>query len=900
MLPAIPRILAVSFFSLVGLAACSSMPQKVEGESIPTGQLPRDVMPLSYDIHLVINPSADGFSGEESIDIQLTRPRDVIWLHGQDFEISRAELETADGRVVDMDYQQVHPSGVVKLSLDETVDPQIATLHLEFSAAYPEGLEGPYKVTDAGRDYVFTQFQAIAARRAFPSFDEPYFKTPFELSLSIPPGQEAVANTPLVKASKTGGNMKLLEFERSKPLPTYLVAFAVGPLDIVEGPTLPANEVRDRPVPLRGVATRGKGGMLEYALENTRQILEYQERYFGIPYPYAKLDIIAVPDFAAGAMENAGAITYREILLLIDPETSPKSIKRRYAQVHAHELAHMWFGDLVTPEWWNDIWLNESFASWLETKTTADVFPEYNSEINRAGVYRRAMTADSLTTARQIRNPIQDTGDIQNAFDGITYAKGEAVLTMFERYVGEEGWRTGAQIHMDRHRFDVADIDDFMASMEEGSGMEIEPAMRSFLFQPGLPMVNAQLECDENQPRLRLEQSRYLPLGSSGSRHAQTWRIPVCVEFESDGGTQRQCQLMSSRMEEMPLVTASCPDWVHPNHNGLGYYQWSLPEDGYSALKDASGLSIPARLSTVFSIRSAFYAGELDTAETLRQLEPLARSESTDIAASPMSLVSLARERLLPEKQHEQVAEYARSLYAHLDLAGDFRGSAPEDADQREFRARVARFLIETGEDRQLQKIAAQAGARLLGLESGKLDTSAVPGEYVSVALFSAVREYGERFFARALQLFDSTKNPYIRSRLLYAMAATQDSERADWLLNQVLVGERFRKNEATSIIGAQLEGEREESTWQWIRANWPRIEEAFPPDTFGGTPFVSLTSGFCGEEKAREVETFFAPKVTSLAGGEGNLAKALEQIRLCSALVKEQGPSAEEFFRTN
>jgi alanyl aminopeptidase len=433
------RILPTVFLATL-IAGCNQQPEQTvaatatiekpagnySDDGVPLGRLPRNVMPIHYRLQLEIVPERTTFSGHTEIDLDFREKSDHFFIHGEKLRVSESTLKLADGRSIDAGYEEYNETGIVRISLPEAVL-GAATLVIDYDADFNESLEALYRVNSGGDYYAFTQFEAISARLAFPGFDEPSFKVPFDQVLIVDQAHETIAATPVVDTQLLDNGMKRVTFQTTKPLPTYLMVWAVGPLDIVEWADLPPTDVRDRAVPLRGVAARGKGKLMDYALENTEGIMTALESYFDIPYPYAKLDIIAVPDFDAGAMENPGAITYRETLLLFDDSASIRSL-RRYAAVHAHELGHQWFGDLVTPIWWDDIWLNEAFATWVAAVGLEIWKPE--------GKWRRAlgervlkvMESDSLVNARQIRQPVLSNHGIAAAFDGITYSKGGGVI----------------------------------------------------------------------------------------------------------------------------------------------------------------------------------------------------------------------------------------------------------------------------------------------------------------------------------------------------------------------------------------------------------------------------------------------------------------------------------------
>ncbi|MDH5255234.1 MAG: M1 family metallopeptidase, partial [Gammaproteobacteria bacterium] len=442
---ALPALLALALPAGVPLPAAAAGD---DATGAPAGRLGTQVRPLAYRLELRILPDEAEFSGTAAIDVEIAAPTRVIHLHGNGLKVRTAAWGNGAGAGKAGRYTQVDPSGVVQLDFDEPVPPGKGTLRIEYTGGYGRGGEGLYKSVIAGEAYTFTQFQPIDARRMFPGFDEPGFKTPFDIAVTTRAANVVVGNTPVRGERPAGDGLKRVELATTLPLPTYLIALAVGPLDVVEGAPVPPNGARRTPLPLRGVATRGKGPRLRYALENTSAMVLYLEDYFGAPFPYPKLDLIASPDFGGG-MENAGAIIYGDPRLLLADDASV-SDRRGFGGIHAHELAHQWFGDLVTPKWWDDIWLNESFANWMGFKAGNAWQPALRLDVVPALQTPAAMELDSRIAARQIRQPVDRNADIGSAFDAITYLKGGAVLGMFESWLGEDGFRAGIRTHMQR------------------------------------------------------------------------------------------------------------------------------------------------------------------------------------------------------------------------------------------------------------------------------------------------------------------------------------------------------------------------------------------------------------------------------------------------------------------
>jgi alanyl aminopeptidase len=500
------------------LAACgpSTGGKNTVAETGPLGQLPETVEPTYYRLDLTIDPGKPRFSGVVEIDVKLKSPAGEIYLHGRELTVEKVQATLADGTIVPGTYEQLHETGVAKLSFDDRLPRGKATLRLTYNAAFETTPDALTVMSDSGDKYAWTQFEEISARRAFPSFDEPRFKTPFDIAITAPKTQTVVANSRVSREEAVSETLKKTVFETTKPLPTYLVALIVGPYDYEFGPVMPSFGARPYGIPIHGVTVKGKGSRSRYALMQTPPLVRYLEDYFATPFPYSKLDLIAPPNFTAGGMENAGAITYTERGILLDDSASIQQ-KRYFALLHAHEVSHQWFGDLVTAKWWDDIWLNEAFASWMGDKSAAAVWPqnEFARETIRDAL--DVMDTDSLSTARSIRQPIKSTDDIFNAFDGLTYNKGAGVLAMFESYLGEEAFREGVRTHMRRFAHKSANVHDFMESLAQGAGKpEVIPAFESFLNQPGVPLVRFKQTATSSSNSLNRRSARRVPTRANG------------------------------------------------------------------------------------------------------------------------------------------------------------------------------------------------------------------------------------------------------------------------------------------------------------------------------------------------------------------------------------------------
>jgi alanyl aminopeptidase len=859
--------------------AATAMPP-VQSSEPPPGQLSDTVQPILYDIELRIDPTQDTFSGKVSIEVTVNETADSIWLHGKGLDVGEAWLSLADGSRIEAEYAEILASGVARLALAHPVAPGRATLHFVYDAPFNTSSFALFKATRGADSYAVTQFQPIAARQAFPGFDEPVFKVPFDLAVISRAGDVTVTTTPEISSETLEDGFVRHSFARTRPLPTYLLAFAVGPYDLVDFGMIPANSIRDREVALRGVAARGLGPRMHYALENTAGLLTVLEEYFGIPYPYQKLDLIAVPEGFGGAMENPGAITYDEYLLLMD-ENSSLSQRRDFTATHAHEMAHMWFGDLVTPKWWNDIWLNESFATWMMNKVSDQYWPagEFDRETLKGAL--GAMSSDSLAAARQIREPVDRNEAITDSFDGITYQKGGGVLAMLERYVGEDEFQAGVRLHMQRHADGTATAEDFIQSLAEGSGRsEIEPAFRSFIEQPGVPLITARVNCDDEQnPMLELSQARYAPLGSSIEPEASEWRVPVCVSYDADGTQKSTCAMLNERNQTVALDSDTCPSQLHPNADGAGYYRFSMSESWWSGLIANSSAMAPSEALVMSdSLDAAFRAGKVSASTYVDGMVALTNNGAWDVADSAISQLEMITTIL--DAQQLETAEaafrqFVRPRYEQLDQA--------EDTGSELLNKSMQRFLIVIAKDQKLREPLARRAASRIGLD-GTSDPSAVTDSELETALSVGVQDLGEPFFDLLLEQAVASEDPAFRYSATGALARVEDPRLVGKLQDALLDG-AFKGTEFAGILFRQMgRSATTEATYSWLMANDAAIIQMIP-EFFRSIMVPALGNSFCSAEKAQEWEAFIVSHAAELPGYERSLAQSTESIMLCAAL---------------
>jgi alanyl aminopeptidase len=845
----------------------------------PKLRLSDNVQPIRYAVDLTIVPDRDRFRGAVDISIDIRTATPVIWLNASDLQIQEASFRPLSGAP---SKAEVLDGGkdFAGFSFDHPVSGK-GIFHVSYQGKISRNSSaGLFQMKEADQWYVYSQFEPTDARRAFPCFDEPGFKVPWQLTLHVPKDDVAVANSPEVSHAAEPDGMQAVRFKESKPLPSYLVALAVGRFDIVDAGKLGKT-------PLRIITPRGKGVNAKYAAESIPELLKLLEDYFGIPYPYEKLDSIVMP-ISNFAMENAGLITYGETLLLSKPGDDTINRQRECAIVTAHEMAHQWFGDLVTTAWWDDIWLNEAFASWMENKIVGEWKPEWHIDVTVVNDRLFAMGEDSLISTRKIRQPIESNDDIANAFDGITYQKGEAVIQMFESWIGREKFRKGIQLYLKQHAWGAATAKDFEAGISAAAGHDIAPAFDTFLNQAGFPEVSVAVDCTA-KPALELSQKRLLPIGSQGT-DKQSWLIPICVAYESGSTKHRQCELLSDPRSRMVLASAkTCPVWVEPNDGENGYYQVDYKNGPLDKVAgQGSHLSLAERVGVLGNAESLMHRGDLSPRVALALVSELSQDPNREIVSKVMDIAGILRSEIVPEELRENGARFIRQVFGKRALDLGWIAKADETQDTRLLRQQLVPFVASVGEQRELIAGAEPLARKWLSDRSG-ID----PGMISSVLRVAA--EFGTSdLFDRLHEAAAKEQNQHQRELIIGALGAFRNPEIVRRAMALMLTKEfDARESFFALLFGPRAYPETRELPFQFVEQNIDKLLAVVPrevgEDYAAYLPFVG--SGFCDTSHRDALQTFFADRVKSFTGGPRNLAQTLEQIDLCIAQRKAMRP---------
>ncbi|MCG8418401.1 MAG: M1 family metallopeptidase [Proteobacteria bacterium] len=860
--------------------------QPVAAKPRPPGlRLNDTARPLGYQIDLTLLPQKEDFRGEVEIELEVLEATEVLWLNATELAIDRAHILIGDRQVT----ARVIEGGEdhVGFAIDRRMEPGPVTLRASYRGVLPSHEEGGlFRRKEGDFWYIYSQFEPFDARRAFPSFDDPRFKVPYQVTLRVDKDHHALTNTPVESKSELPDGMKAVRFKPTQPLPSYLVAIAVGPFDIVD-----AGTAGRKNTPIRIITPRGKAAGAKFARQATGPILAILEDYFDRPYPYEKLDQIAVPSFL-GAMENPGLVTYHQELLLSEPDEDTLWRQRGFAGTCAHELAHMWFGDLVTMKWWDDLWLNEAFATWMAAKTIHRWKPEWEKDVDMVKSAGWAMSSDSLATARKIRQPIASKHDIDNAFDNITYGKGAAVLRMFESWIGEEKFRQGINSYIAKHALGNAEAGDFLAALGEVSDGKVTEAFTTFIDQPGVPLLRTELQCSGGaRPRLSLSQERYLPAGSTGDR-TKTWQIPVCVEYDAGTSTGRSCTLMTTARAEIELEAATrCPRWVLPNSDMAGYYHVEYSGDMLSQLLDKSGnkLTVAERIGIISDMDAMTEAGTLSRSEALAWVPRLHKSRNRHIAASTVNLAKVPKE-YLPGELEANYARFVRKMYSRRAHQLGWQVGKNEADSTRLLRPRLLLLVAQKGQDTKLIAQADTLVRRWLD------DRKAIHPDLVYAALSVAGKrgdlELWQRFYQQARTTTDSKE----RRRLLYGMSRFEDPAIVKKNL-ALLASDEFKLLDSSVLMwGALWNHKTRGMAFEFIVKNFDSLVARAPRFAASGLGYTA--AAFCSVDEAKRAEELLRPRIDKVQGGPRALDQGLEQARLCAARKDREMASVAEFLK--
>lgn len=845
-------------------------------------RLPRHVIPNRYEIRLEPDLDKALFHGRETITVTVVQPTTAIVMNAADLSISRAYVENDRNQRLDASIELDDTLQRCRLTFAQAVTPGQWHVTIAFHGTLNDKLRGFYRSTykDASgttQTMAATQFEATDARRAFPCWDEPDFKAVFATTLVVDPHLTAVSNTSVVSESTEGGK-KVLRFADSIQMSTYLVAFVVGRLEATEPRLVGKTPIRLWTVP-------GKLPLTPFGRDIAAASLEFFERYYGIPYPGDKLDLLAIPDFASGAMENLGAITFRETALLVDPHAGTHSELERVADVVAHENAHMWFGDLVTMSWWNGLWLNEAFATFMEMLAVDAWKPEWKRwdtfSVSRAA----AFSVDGLWSTRPIEYSVRAPKDADAMFDVLTYEKGASVLRMLEQHIGADVFRDGVRDYLRAHAYSNADTKDLWVSLGKAAQRPVPELMDGWIFQPGYPLVSAQPAGDSE---LLLTQRRftYLPRNEASE---QRWQIPVQIRIETDERTESRRLLLKDG--KMRVVLPRGTRRLLINEGGHGFYRVHYDALLLQRLLDGGldRLAPTERFTLVSDAWATALAGRMPFPDYLQLTRHYAQERDKNVWAVLLDSLSFLN-RIVTVDQRPALEAFVRSLLAPVVRELGWR-PRPDDNDLvRQLRGELIGALGRLGNDPDVHTQAAAHYERFTR-DSAAVDPNVVPALVTILAHLGDEARYDE--FSRR---YKTAATPQEERRYLFSLAAFPSPSLLARTLAHTIDGE-FRTQDAPFVVSAALGNVHgREAAWVFVKTNWDEMDRLFPKQGLrrmcGG--IVNLAT----PELEHDVRDFFASRAIDLGGK--TLEQYLEQLRIAVAFREREGPQLKDHLARN
>ena len=841
-------------------------------------RLPEGVHPERYSLTLTPDLKAATFAGEETIDVVLDHPSSTITLNAAEIKFLWVKATLGDSSP---------RSQTAQVSLDDAKEQATFTfaqplpagkvsLSISYTGILNDKLRGFYLSKTKTRNYAVTQFEPTDARRAYPSFDEPALKATYDITLVIDAGDNAISNTQVV--SDTQGPVAgkhTVKFATTPKMSTYLVAFLVGDFKCTTG--------KADGVPIRGCSTPDKVEMTRFAVESAEFILPYYNKYFGIKYPMPKLDMVALPDFEAGAMENFGCITYRETDLLVDAKTGSIPAKKRVAIVVAHEMAHQWFGDMVTMQWWDNLWLNEGFASWMESKPVAKWKPEWNFPQDDARDLDTTLNLDSQKTTRTIRARAETPGEINEMFDGIAYGKAGAVLGMVENYLGEEVFRQGVHNYLAAHLYANATAEDFWNAQTQNSRQPVDKIMQSFVTQQGVPMLTFSQQRASGVP---VEQSRFFLSPKAGDTK-QSWTLPVCRK--TDG--KPVCRVVSSEDGVVPVSEDVKHPFFYANAGAKGYYRTAYTKDQLEEItaKAETMLSPPERISLLGDRWALVRSGQGTVGDYLNLVLALKNDPNGLVIESALDKVKQINSRIATEEDRKQLAAVLRREFGpvYAALGQSTRG---DSYDRQQLRAELLEILggakdpAVLAEAKDLTDRSFAAGARKdKGLDPILTDSAVT----VTVANGDAA------LYDKVMAASKDGSDPGLQSDALRTLAYFHDPALVTRTLDYAVSGQ-VRNQSSWMLISILLAGrDTREQTWGYIQQNWEKVHAQLT--TNSGSRIVAAAGSFCSVEKRDEVANFFGTHKVEAA--QRTLAKAIDNINDCIQLRDAQEPNLKQWL---
>ncbi|HET8940100.1 MAG TPA: M1 family metallopeptidase [Polyangiales bacterium] len=869
-------------------------PQKAAAFNDLRFRLSAGLRARAYRLHIDVDPrESDRYTGRLELDATLDSEQSELELHASELTLHSAKVWTRSEQAAEI---SMHPEReTASLRVDKPLPKGKLTIEIEFAGSLRTDLRGLYAASSNDRKYAFTQLQAADARRFFPCLDEPDQKATFQLSVHTGAANTVISNNPIEQTETHADGSVTHHFSATPPLSSYLVALAVGDL-ICSEETL-ADEI-----PIRVVHVPGAQSMTAFALATARECLLRLRAYFGVPYPYAKLDLVAVPDFEIGAMENAGAVFFRETLLLVDEASVSLAEKKRAAEVICHELAHMWYGNLVTMRWWDDLWLNEAFATWMAFDIVAKWRPEWQMWNDFSHARNSALQLDALENTHPIYTPVQTPSEATENFDLITYEKGAAVVRMLERYLGAPVFQKGVSRYIKRHKESNTVAADLWTALSEAAGEDVAKVVRPFLMQPGFPLLRitiARPKQKAQKVRVRLEQELFVATGpSSHSKSkkktgaAPRWPVPWVGRVGSGKKATFARHLLTKPSETIDLPAGDVR-YVYGNADEGGFFRPLHASSDLPGLLDAlPELSVSERIGLIQHQWALLEAGYAQLADFLPVISAFANEPEADVLRALNAPVDHLLEDIADSVGESTVAAFSQFIIDTFEPALRKLGWRSDDPAHEPQADRLRRSEL-------VQLVAVHAGSAEDCDQAERMfqrymaDRTQLDPNLIGPVLTLAARRADADRLERMLVASETDATPQARRRFRLSMADVRDTSLAETLL-ELCLGPRIPTQDVAFVVARMLYNPAvQEHAFSFIQERWSELRERIPAMLM--SRLIDATPALRTEQHRRMVQEFF--RKNPLPTAARALKQADERFRLDAAFRKRAAPELKRLM---
>ena len=843
-------------------------------------RLSKEVLPSRYELRFELEFDTWTSTGREGITLRTSHPTREIVLHALDLDIQKATLDDAVARntIYDVEAQ------TATLRFEREIPAGEHSLEISWAGGIRESLRGLYRSLRGEERYAATQFEAADARRAFPCFDEPEFKARFSLELIHPAGNAAIANMPITSQEPVDERRTRTVFRETPKISTYLVAFTVGPYEFTEVATTPSG------IPVRVCLPPGLAAQGIYARDAHVRSVEWLQGYTALPYPYYKVDAIGIPDFEAGAMENPGAITYRTRLLAADERNASIQVLKGVFSTAAHELTHMWWGDLVTMRWWTDLWLNESFASFVGEKATAALNPEWRYWRDFVADNTSAFSLDALASTHPISVEAKSAEEASQRFDAISYTKGAAVLRMIEGYLGEDVFREGVRIYLKRHAEGNAPADDFWRALDESSGHDVTKIANAWIKESGHPLVDIRARDADGGLELELSQTRYFS-DTDAAPTSQRWPVPLVIKYGTAQGVREHRSVLSAERGTVRLPGAQ---WFFPNAGGRGFYRFRFASafEGDRLDGGIAHLAAEERLALIDDLWALARHGKATLAMFLARLETLRGEQDRAVLAAIGDSLSWLGNHAVRDATERPFARLVDDLYRPILEAA---GWTPRDGDDTDVREKRTRAILMLGVHARAKDVRDEAQRRVRDHMEGRERLHPdVAGTVVAVAATVGENALWDRYVAcmQQAQASDAQEEARFRQGLIFFEDPALAERTAEAIFSPII-----RVQDRGLMLIPMMQSRRTRlAAWRAVKAHWdsdiagtdmaPLLKQGYV------TAISQLTQRGLADEAAAFLETKRTPDI------QETVAQSLERLRTNTAAAERLADELEDALR--